>query len=67
MKVLIIGASGMIGKKLTQRLLDMKSSLHQISELILYDIIDTTKPKTDIPIKILSGDISKLEQAKILA
>ena len=67
MKVLIIGAAGMVGKKLIQRILDYNSPVHQISELILYDIIDAKKPSADIPIKILSGDISKIDQAKILA
>ena len=67
MKVLVIGAAGMIGKKLIQRLLDENSPVHPLSELILYDIIDAEKPSTKIPVKIFSGDISKPDQAKILA
>ena len=66
MKVLIIGAAGMLGKKLIQRILDVKFPVHEISELILYDIINAKKPTTDIPIKIFSGDISKIDQAKLL-
>ncbi len=67
MKVLVIGAAGMIGKKLIQRLLDDNSPVHLLSKLILYDIIEAERPSTKIPVKILSGDISKTDQAKILA
>ena len=67
MKVLVIGAAGMIGKKLIQRLLNENSPVHPLSELILYDIIDAEKPSAKIPVKIFSGDISKTDQAKILA
>ena len=67
MKALIIGAAGMIGKKLTQKILDKDSPVHQLSELVLYDIIDAQKPETSVNTKILSGDISKSDQAKVLA
>ena len=67
MKVLVIGAAGMIGKKLIQRLLDTKSPVHPLSELILYDIIAAEEPSTRIPVKIFSGDISQSDQANILA
>ena len=67
MKVLVIGAAGMIGKKLIQRLTDEKSPVHPLSQLILYDIIDAEIPSTKIPVKIFSGDISKTDQAKVLA
>ena len=67
MKVLVIGAAGMIGKKLVQRLLDENSPVHPLSQLILYDIIDAELPSTKLPVKILSGDISKADQSKLLA
>ena len=67
MKVLVIGAAGMIGKKLVQRLLDENSPVHPLSQLILYDIIDAEIPSTKLPVKILSGDISKADQSKLLA
>ena len=67
MKVLVIGAAGMIGKKLVHRLLDENSPVHPLSELILYDIIAAEEPSTKIPVKIFSGDISQTDQANILA
>ena len=67
MKVLVIGAAGMIGKKLIQKLLEENSRRNQLSELVLYDIVDAEKPSAKIPIKVFSGDISQADQTKFLA
>ena len=67
MKVLIIGAAGMIGKKLTEKILNEDAPIHQLTELVLYDIVDPQKPETSVNIKTLSGNISEIEQAKVLA
>lgn len=67
MKTLIIGAAGMVGRKLTEKLLSDANQFNQISELILYDITRAKKPNSSIPTKIISGDISKPEQAQILS
>jgi nucleoside-diphosphate-sugar epimerase len=67
MKILIIGAAGMVGKKLTTKILEHKAHVNQSPELILYDIVKTPKPVTDIPIKVLSGNISELGESLKLA
>ncbi len=59
MKILIIGAAGMIGRKLTQKLIIENKKSNQISNLILQDIIPVNKPNTAIKTSLLSGDISK--------
>ena len=53
MKALIIGAAGMVGKKLIQKIINQDSPVHQLSELVLYDIIDAQKPETSINTKKL--------------
>ena len=67
MKTLIIGAAGMVGRKLTENLLSQANQNTHLSELILYDIIKVNQPNSSVPIKILSGDISKPHEAKILS
>lgn len=60
MKILIIGAAGMIGQKLIIKLLSIKSlNGKKIKELILFDVIKSPKIKdSHIKIKIKSGDLS---------
>jgi nucleoside-diphosphate-sugar epimerase len=65
MKILVIGAAGMVGKKLLHKILS--DNIMPISELILYDIVAALPPTTEIPTKIFSGDISKLDQSVLLA
>ena len=60
MKVLIMGGAGMIGQKLLNLILrNPKLRNKQITEITLFDIIDSPYPSdTAIPIIVKSGDIS---------
>ena len=68
MRVLIIGAAGMLGKKLSHRLardglLDNKP----IDQLILYDVVTAIQPgETQVPVEIKSGDLSATGEAEDL-
>lgn len=72
MKILIIGAAGMIGRKLTQRLLtDGHLNTHNISLLSLVDVIEPIIPEeTSLTVQSLEADLTasgtaiKLIQAK---
>jgi len=68
MKILIIGAAGMIGQKLIIKLLSIKSlNGKKIKELILFDVIKSPKIEdSHIKIKIKSGDLSNLMVSKKL-
>ena len=68
MKILIIGAAGMIGQKLIVKLLSLKSlNGKKIKELILFDVIKSPKIEdSHIKIKIKSGDLSNLLVTKKL-
>jgi len=68
MKILIIGAAGMIGQKLIVKLLSLKSlNGKKIKELILFDVIKSPKIEdSHIKIKIKSGDLSNLLVSKKL-
>ncbi len=67
MKVLIIGAAGMIGRKLTSALV---ASGHigsrEISALTLADVIAPQPPQTDIPARLHAVDLSASETAATL-
>ena len=60
MKILIMGGAGMIGQKLLNLILrNPKLRNKQITEITLFDIIDSPYPSnTAIPIIVKSGDIS---------
>ena len=68
MKILILGAAGMIGQKLVGKLLSLKTiNGKKIQELILFDVITTPKiHDTDIKILIKTGDFSKPTVSKNL-
>lgn len=59
MDVLIIGAAGMVGRKLTARLL-AEGGLggHGIERLLLADVVEPALPATDIPVETLACDLS---------
>ncbi len=67
MKVLIIGAAGMIGRKLTSALV---ASGHigsrEISALALADVIAPQPPQTDIPTRLHAVDLSLPQTAATL-
>ena len=60
MKVLVIGAAGMIGRKLTERLAaDGSVGGRAIEQLILHDVIEPLRPaRTSIPTSVLASDFS---------
>lgn len=60
MKVLIIGAAGMIGRKLTEKLLiDKKLNGSDITSLCLVDVIEPSTPEHEsIAINALAADLS---------
>jgi len=59
MKVLIIGAAGMVGRKLTSALLQTNMIANRpITGLILADVIEPAAPDTAIPVEALAGDLS---------
>ncbi|MEP2703732.1 MAG: D-erythronate dehydrogenase [Roseibium sp.] len=68
MKVLIIGAAGMIGRKLTERLCSLKSLKGKdISALILADVVEPVHPdNAPCPVQIISGDFSDKTAAEKL-
>ena len=59
-KVLIIGAAGMIGRKLTARLLaDGRIGSHDLDELVLADIVMPQKPDSPTAITTIASDLSR--------
>ncbi len=60
MHILITGAAGMIGRKITERLLkDGRLGEHEITKLTLHDIVEpTAQPTERIGIRPIVGDIA---------
>jgi nucleoside-diphosphate-sugar epimerase len=70
MRVLITGAAGMIGRKLTARLVaDRKLASKAITALDLHDIVPADRPKLDgAEVKIHTGDLAdEGDAAKLVA
>ena len=67
MRMMIIGAAGMVGRKLTERLLNGNSDVVSPTELFLYDMFDAPSPKTKIPYTVLSGNIANKAESEKLA
>ena len=65
MHILITGAAGMIGRKLTERLVEAKGlDGRPIDELTLCDVIEAQRPDRFAgSVKILAGDLSAPEEA----
>jgi D-erythronate 2-dehydrogenase len=60
LKILIVGAAGMIGRKLTERLLaDGRLGRRDIAELVLADVVMPPKPSCSIPVTTITGDLSE--------
>ena len=67
MKVLVIGAAGMVGRKLTAALLKAgQVGGQEITDLVLADIIAADPPATGIPISSRAVDLSAPETAATL-
>lgn len=59
MKVLVIGAAGMVGRKLVASLLQAGNvGGRPLSALVLADVIEPEAPATDRPVKTLAADLS---------
>jgi D-erythronate 2-dehydrogenase len=58
--ILVLGAAGMVGRKLTARLLrDGRLGDREISRLTLHDVVAATNPaNTSIPVEIVTSDFS---------
>ena len=67
MKVLILGANGMIGRKFTGLLVAEGSTGRPITQLVLHDIAMPEKPTAEFPIAVEAGDISSMTEAERLA
>ncbi|HEX6000846.1 MAG TPA: D-erythronate dehydrogenase [Hyphomicrobiaceae bacterium] len=70
MNILIIGAAGMVGRKLSERLArDGSLGGKAISALTLYDVVEAAVPAdTKVPVKIATGDLpAPGETARLVA
>jgi len=58
--VLILGAAGMVGRKLTERLLkDGRLGNKEITRLTLQDVVEPSKPaNASIPIEVVASDFA---------
>jgi D-erythronate 2-dehydrogenase len=67
MHVLVIGAAGMIGRKLVASLLGSGHvNGHDITRLTLHDVIMPEQPQTTIPVDVKASDISVPHEANVL-
>ena len=60
MHILILGAAGMVGRKLTERLLrEGRLGKHEITRMTLQDVVAPTKPaNAAIPIEVVASDFA---------
>ncbi|HVV42487.1 MAG TPA: D-erythronate dehydrogenase [Nitrobacter sp.] len=59
MHILVLGAAGMVGRKLTERLArDGRLGNRDISKLTLQDVVAPAKPNTSIPVEIVTSDFA---------
>lgn len=59
MHILILGAAGMVGRKLVERLTrDGRLGNKDISKLTLQDVVAPAKPATSIPVEIVTCDVA---------
>jgi nucleoside-diphosphate-sugar epimerase len=58
--ILVLGAAGMVGRKLTERLLrDGRLGAREISRMTLHDVVAATKPAdAAIPISVITSDFA---------
>jgi nucleoside-diphosphate-sugar epimerase len=57
--ILVLGAAGMVGRKLTERLLrDGRLGDRDISKMTLQDVVAANKPDTSIAVEVVTSDFS---------
>lgn len=67
MHILVLGAAGMIGRKLSERLLrDGRLGKTEISRLTLHDVVEPARPKADFPVETVAGDFAMAGAAEKL-
>ena len=68
MHILILGAAGMVGRKLTERLLrDGRLGNHEITRMTLQDVVAPAKPaNASIPIQVVASDFADAGAAEPL-
>ena len=67
MHILILGAAGMVGRKLTDKLIaDGRLGNNEITRLTLQDVIAPAKPATSIPVETVTSDFSDPKAAPAL-
>ena len=64
MHILVLGAAGMVGRKLVERLTrDGRLGKSDVTRLTLQDVVAPTKPDTSIPVEVVTCDVA--EQAAV--
>ncbi|WP_315719582.1 MULTISPECIES: D-erythronate dehydrogenase [unclassified Bradyrhizobium] len=59
MHILVLGAAGMVGRKLVERLVrDGRLGNHAITRMTLQDIVAPSKPDTSIAVETIAGDFA---------
>lgn len=67
MRILVTGAAGMIGRKLTERLIrDGQLGGWPIAGLVLHDVVPPAPPPSSVPLTVLSGDLAAPDAAAML-
>ncbi|WP_201830138.1 D-erythronate dehydrogenase [Microvirga zambiensis] len=67
MQILILGAAGMVGRKLTERLVkDGKLGEKAIARLVLHDVVEPQRPDVSFPVATLTSDFSNPGEAEKL-
>jgi nucleoside-diphosphate-sugar epimerase len=66
--ILVLGAAGMVGRKLTERLVrDGRLGAREISRMTLHDVVAATKPAdAAIPIRVITSDFADPSTAAAL-
>jgi nucleoside-diphosphate-sugar epimerase len=62
--ILILGAAGMVGRKLTEKLVrDGRLGSRDITRLTLQDVVAPAKPSTTIPVELVTSDFADTHTA----
>ena len=67
MRVLIMGAAGMVGQKLLNRIVSGEAGLPNISEMYLHDIVSAHLPAGAQACKVMVGNVADAAEAQKLA